>query len=129
MQARNLVCLLTVVGLLLSTTACTTTKTFDKPAAAALEQSLRKGDKLHIVETDGTEYELTVETVSAAVLIGERAYLGRVEIPIKRIRHAELTRIAPVRTAGAVVGGTVLVAVAGAVVIAAAMGGAFTPTY
>lgn len=124
----------TLIGLfaaftLLSGTACTTTRTFEGTGTVDLVHTLSRGDKIRIIETDGSEYEFTIEAVTESSLIGERAYLGTLEVPLKRIQVAEITKLAPAKTAGAVVGGTVLIAVAGAIVVAAAMGGVLAPTY
>jgi hypothetical protein len=128
MQSVRLIGLLAAFTLL-STTACTTTRSFAGTGTAELVHSLSRGDKVRIIEVDGSEYDLTIEAVKEDALVGERAYLGTVEVALTRIHAAELTKLAPARTAGAVVGGTVLFAVVGAVVVAAAMGGAFAPDY
>ena len=114
---------------LLSSTACTTTRSFEGPGIAELIQVVSPGDKLRIIETNGSEYELTVAEVRQTSLVGERAYLGTVEVPLARIQAAEISKPAPAKTAGVVVGGTVLFAVLGAVVVAAAMGGSLAPAY
>lgn len=114
---------------LLANTACTTTQSFEGARTAELVHTLSPGDKLRILEVDGSEYEFTIEAVSETSLVGERAYLGTVEVPLAQIHAAEITKLAPARTAGAVVGGTVLFAVVGAIVVAAAMGGTLAPTY
>ena len=126
MHMRNLICLFAALTVL-ANTACTTTTTWGGAEVAELEQAIKPGDRLSIVETDGSEYELLVESVSAMALVGERAYLGRVEVPMDRVASVEITKIAPVRTAGAIVGGSVLAVVAGALVVGAAMTGAMGP--
>ena len=114
---------------LLATTACTTTRSFEGTGTGELMQTVSRGDKVQIIETDGSEYELTIAEVKQASLVGERAYLGTVEVPVARIHAAEIRNLAAAKTAGAVVGGTVLFAVVGALVVAAAMSGDLAPAY
>jgi hypothetical protein len=114
---------------LLTSTACTTTQSFEGTGTAELVHTVSRGDTVRIIETDGSEYDFTIEEATATSLVGERPYLGTVEVPLTRIQAAEIRKLAPAKTAGAVVGGTLLFAIVGAVFVAAAMSGELAPTY
>ena len=128
MTLRSLICLFAVATMLLNT-ACTTTSHYAGHEHETLQQSIKPGDRVRITELDGNEYELLVDSVTPASFVGERAYLGPVEVRFSEIMHVEQTKSAPAKTAGAIVGGTVLAVVAGAVIVAAAMSGDLAPTY
>ena len=126
MTSRYLTCLLAAVALLMNT-ACTTTKTYERPDAAALVTSLKAGDTVKIVETDGSAYELTIESASEKSLVGERPYLGRVDVPVHRIATVEVTKLAPGKTAAAVVAVPIVVVLGAAWLLAAGADG--IPTF
>lgn len=129
MNYKQFLISLFAVFALLANSACTTTTGFERSDGELMQAKLKAGDTVRIVELSGSEYDLTIEEVTPNSLIGERPYLGRVEVPFSDMDSATLERIAPVKTAGAVVGGTVLVAVAGVILVAAALSGDMAPTY
>jgi len=120
MQTKYLISLFAVFALLCNT-ACTTTRTWDGRDTAALATSLRAGDTVNVVETDGSAYELTIESVGDEFLIGERPYLGRVEVPLHRIEAVEVTKVSPGKTAAAVVAVPVVVVLAAALLLVVGM--------
>ena len=122
MQSKYLIGLFAAFALL-ANTACTTTKTYDRPDAAALATTLKAGDTVNVVETDGSAYELTIESASEKSLVGERPYLGRVEVPMYRIEALEVTRVSPGKTAAAIVAVPIVVVLGAAWLLAAGADG------
>ena len=118
MQKKHLVALFAAVALL-TNSACTTTQTLEGRDTAAFATSLKAGDTVNVVETDRSAYELTIENVSDETLIGERPYLGRVEVPLHRIEAVEVTKVSPGKTAAAVVAVPIVVVLGAALLLLA----------
>jgi hypothetical protein len=118
MQSKYLVGLFAAFALL-SNTACTTTTTWEGRDTAALATSLAAGDTVNVIETDGSAYELTIESANERSLVGERPYLGRVEVPLHRIEAIEVTKVSPGKTAAAVVAVPIVVVLGAALLLVA----------
>ena len=104
----------TVLVLASFVVACTTTRTIDVRTPSALAEEIHPGDRVAITTRECQELRFEVVRVEGDMLVGATERVQRDEIA-----QLEVTRLNPLRTAGAAGGGTLLaVMVAGLVFLA-----------
>lgn len=96
---RQMLAAVLCLSLLCSTTACTTLQAVD-PLPKAGELPVEAGDEVHVVLRSGAQYDLKVQSVSDAGLIGADGDGNRWKVRYADIRSLEQRRFSAWKTAG-----------------------------